>query len=215
MDSAVGGAGLGRGDDSAVVGADTLLRGDRSDEGDLRLTELARRGGPGPAEVECSEFSEALRSRVGVAERESRPLAPGPPFKGLRGVPPAWLLATLGDRLTAGLKEAEAAIGGGLGEERGDLAGEDDDDEAARDSCFRDCERSESPLPSVLWRPFVVDSRLRRGDEAFEALDNTISGRRERKQKSKRRKEVEAERAACRESRASRAKRAKCWRKSR
>src|SRR5512140_3589332 len=91
--------------------------GSRSgDLGDKRLTELARRGGATPLD-ECSEFSEAFLSRVGVAERdELRMELPG------RGV--------LGERLTAGFRGPETS---GLGD-RGPLAG----DEVEMDSCLSD-----------------------------------------------------------------------------
>src|SRR6266699_3543538 len=103
---------------------DISPRGNLNAERDERLTELARRGGATPL-AECSEFREALRSRVGVAERESRPFS-----SGLRGAPR--LLATLGDRCMEGLKPEL-----GLGEDVGDLAGED----VASESCFRESDR--------------------------------------------------------------------------
>ena len=118
--------------------------------GDLRfeprLTELARRSGATPL-AECREFNDAFLRRVGVAERESRPLEV--PFSGLLGAPR--LLATLGERLGGALE------GEGRGEERGDLAGDDRESE----SCFSECDKSVS---SLLTFKLLVDP-LRRGDE--------------------------------------------------
>ena len=99
---------------------DMLRRGDLDSEGDLMLTELARRGGATPlTECEWSEFREAFLSRVGVAERESRPFDDEGPLRGVRGAALDLTLRELGDRLRGGLKGPP-----GLGE-RGDFAGED------------------------------------------------------------------------------------------
>ena len=124
-------------------------KGDLNDDGDMRLTELARRGGATPL-ADWSEFRDAFLRRVGVAERESRPLEEEGPFKGLLGAPR--LLATLGERLMAALE------GEGLGEERGDFAGDDRESE----SCFRECDKSASSL--FLTLRLLVDP-LRRGEE--------------------------------------------------
>lgn len=146
---------------SSSISGVMLPSGDRSAEGDMRFAELARRGGATPL-AECREFKDAFRSRVGVAERESRPFDPRLPFKGLRGAPR--LLATLGDRLMVGLA-AEA----GLGEERGDLTGEGLPD---KESCLRVCDKSVSAFRPLLM--LFVDSR-RRGDElGWEAIVNAV-----------------------------------------
>ncbi len=147
MEAAVGGGG---GVISSIASDGELPKGERRAEGDMRWTELARRGGATPL-AECSEFSEALRSSVGVAERESRP-----PLRGLRG--PPRLLATLGERLMV-VEEVLGLAGDGRGEERGDLTGE----ERERESCLRECDRSAWSLLRLF-----ADDPLRRGDEALE-----------------------------------------------
>ncbi len=124
----------------------------------MRLTELARRGGATPL-TECSEFSEALRSSVGVADRErSRPLADDEaPFRGLRGAPPPRLLATLGERLIEGRKEEPVEVEG-----RGESRGEDRETAGdERESSLRERDRSAARL--------FVDSR-RRGELEKEAI---------------------------------------------
>ncbi len=129
--------------------------GDLSDEGDMRFTELARRGGAAPL-AECSELREALRRSVGVADRESRPLVLAGPFRGLRGAPR--LLATLGDRLRDALKAEEVD---GREECDDDLAGE------AIERSFSERESSEAASRSLL--AVFVDSR-RRGDDGVEKV---------------------------------------------
>lgn len=62
--------------------------------------ELERRGGATPL-TECSEFTEAFRRSVGVAERDSRPLD-GPPLR-LRVDGERRRLREDGDRSRAGL----------------------------------------------------------------------------------------------------------------
>src|SRR3569833_1159417 len=152
--------------DAAVTGGFSgisgvmALRGDRSDEGDMRFTELARRGGATPL-AECRELREAFRRRVGVAERESRPFGVEEPFRGLRGAPRK--LATLGERLSEGLTEVEE----GRGDERGDRTGDD----VASDSCLRESESSDSASRSLLFVVLFTDC-LRRGDAVDERLEN-------------------------------------------
>ncbi len=119
----------------------------------MRFTELARRGGTTPF-AECNEFSEALRRRVGVADRESRPLVLGG-LRGLRGAPR--LLATLGDRLMEVLKAEEVD---GREDERGDLV------EEAIESSLR--ERVSSLLM------LFVDSRRRGAEPEKEAIVECI-----------------------------------------
>jgi hypothetical protein len=63
------GVGIG----SAGSSGEMLLRGDLPVLGllgDRMLAELARRDGATPPLAECSEFMEAFRSRVGVADRD-------------------------------------------------------------------------------------------------------------------------------------------------
>lgn len=104
---------------------DILRRGDLrlADDGDLRLMELARRGGATPL-AEWRELSDAFRSRVGVAEREGVPFGEGWPFKGLRRGQPG--------RGELGFSTVE------LNRRGEDLVG----DEVERESCFRDWARS-------------------------------------------------------------------------
>ncbi len=157
--------------DSAVTGGLSRISGGAppsgylSDEGDMRLTELARRAGGKVPPTECSEFSDALRSRAGVAERESRPFE-DEPFRGLRGRGAPLLLATLGERWMLDLKAAEEAD---LGEDTGDLAGERAGEREGEDvdseSCFRERDKSESWSLSLLW--LLVDC-LRRGEGEWE-----------------------------------------------
>lgn len=100
--------------------------------GDI-LPEVDRRGGATPL-TECSEFMEAFRRRVGVAERESRPLE-GPALR-LREDGDLFSPRAEGDRSTAGLyvELGERAGGGGVAAEG----------EVERESCRRDCRSSPS-----------------------------------------------------------------------
>lgn len=107
----------------------------REGEGDM-LFEVDRRGGATPL-ADCSEFMEAFRKRVGVAERESRLLALAP--KDMREEDRA--LSAEGDRSTAGLYEL-------LGERAG-AGGVDADGEVESDSPWRDC--SSCPSDSLAW----------------------------------------------------------------
>jgi hypothetical protein len=136
------GVGIG----SAGGSGEMLLRGDLPVLGllgDRMLAELARRDGATPAFAECSEFMEAFRSRVGVADRDGGAMEAEELRSGLRMALPG--RGVLGERSAAG--------GRGLApagrEERGDLAGEEVEVVMVRR--FKDCARSPSPWgPSLL-----------------------------------------------------------------
>lgn len=105
--------------------------------------EVDRRGGATPL-TECNELTEALRRRVGVAERESRLLEDA--ARRLRDDGDLLSPRAEGDRSTAGLyvELGERAGGGGVAEEV--------EGEVARESCRSDC-RSSPPsddLPDIL-----------------------------------------------------------------
>lgn len=111
------------------------------------LAEVERRGGATPL-TECSELRDAFRRRVGVAERESRPLEG--PARRLREDGDLLSPRAEGDRSTAGLyvELGERARGGGVAAEG----------EVERESCRRDCRSSPSDA-----LPLFVDILLLSG----------------------------------------------------
>lgn len=117
-------------------------KGDILPVGDMMFAALARRVGVGPEPTpvdERSEFMDALRSNVGVAERESRPL------EGLRD-------GTRGEWEPMRLVVRNGVVGS---ERRDELAARPG--EVASESCFRERVKSSS-------RMLFVDDCRRRGN---------------------------------------------------
>jgi len=124
-----------------------LLSGDLPDLGlgdEGRWAKLARRDGPGVTPLaECSEFMEAFRRRVGVAERDGGATEADELRKGLRMALPG--RGELGGWSAVAL----SGLGAAGRPERGVLAGDD----GAMVRRFSDCASSPSPswASPLLW----------------------------------------------------------------